>query len=1256
MMSFNFTDRHDAALADLLETTEYAETPGPGSTDPDDSLAATAERLAGVSPWDPGFEDAVNEAITAVKANLTGEARDDAVNSLQALLLVNWGLAPEPEPALTAAASDHWKQQIRIPKGNGDKSGQWTFTPWMHLDDVLDTLSKVQSSSVHAGNMDEFNKRVRAKIEVAKNVLAASSMSDDPNDPVVLTASEVAGQLFLDAAVASKEMGIPHTTFEIAAKETLAFAEYDWSLYGEDTDIGAEKEFVPTDPSNEVKKAKDLKPGDIVITYDESGEPYAVLLEDVQHVTDTVTDEPEVEVTDNDGASWNYAPDDDVEVFVDPDEAANAAALEEDLGPSKPANAIKPGDKIIVDVEGELHEVQVEAVNVEEAGGLVQIVDTDGGANFYSWDEPIYTSAEEDFGDLPETKEATKPAKDLLPGDVILLHGLPITVETATVYEDPWGGPPYVNVTSVGQQSYAFEPEDEVTVLSPVPGLPSAKGWEKVGSAKGSNPGGTYKAEDGTLYYVKQSKSALHARNEALAAALYALTGVKTTDPHLVTYGNDDQHLGTAAKIIDGVQGDMTGVQQGFATDAWLANWDVVGLSYDNVWGTPEGPVRVDLGGSLLFRAQGTPKGSDFGAEVKEWDTFGDASINPQSASVFGKMTDAQKKESATVLLGVTDGDIDATVDKVFGDEDPESAGKLKATLKARRDDILKKAGLTKPEADPAEQAEQTAKAPQVTPGDKVQVGMPIKGSDIEVGDVLHLDGAVLKKAGGELVPSTGVKPTVAEVKIGKKWANIVTTSGQKLWVDLTADLTVEREVEPTTFDIPSTKAQPGDILKLTGPVLKKSAGKLIPAEAGKQGKHDDEPVIASIKHGKKWSEVVTTTGQKLWIDTSDTITVERTPGLSTPGATPPGTPVDAPVNAGTGYWKGKPAPVLAPEPEEPKPGKPKKGSFDEWLVKVKARYEANPNKAKATLEESNNWSTVQNVLSGDPDLAKPAITKLFNSQYLDDALKAEAEKIYSDAAQPKPGEYAAYAKEKTAWLEAKKHHDELMKAWRADNPTSLKGMNGGKVFSSNTEAWEWANKNLAPIKAGSKAALKSHQSSSTGKNMKLWNKGGAVPDDMKDYVKKMDATMSPIPEDIYLFRGTNLKEFNGSEPPDTFESLKKSVGSVFTNWGYAPTSVGVESGYSNHSQVNIVYRAPAGTKGVWASPNHPSFQGPHGEREFTLARGTSIFIHKVTEKNGLLYVEAEILPEGQASPTGQPAAPLTQKVGTNFARLRQSA
>lgn len=102
------------------------------------------------------------------------------------------------------------------------------------------------------------------------------------------------------------------------------------------------------------------------------------------------------------------------------------------------------------------------------------------------------------------------------------------------------------------------------------------------------------------------------------------------------------------AEFVDGVPlGSLKGklrdlaikdLQKNFAADALLANWDVVGLSEDNVIVDKDGKAhRVDNGGSLDYRAQGKKK--PFGPEVNELKTMRNPSYS--AGKVFGGLSDS---------------------------------------------------------------------------------------------------------------------------------------------------------------------------------------------------------------------------------------------------------------------------------------------------------------------------------------------------------------------------------------------------------------------------------------------------------------------------------------------------------------------------------------------------------------------------------------------------------------------------------------
>jgi len=218
---------------------------------------------------------------------------------------------------------------------------------------------------------------------------------------------------------------------------------------------------------------------------------------------------------------------------------------------------------------------------------------------------------------------------------------------------------------------------------------------KKIGPQGGSNPGGLYEAPDGTKWYVKQQKSDEHARNEALAAALYQAAGI---DVPQVVQGSGAPGLSgsqTATRWLDHSEKDLQArlasdpvymhtVKLGFAVDAWLANRDTAGLNYDNIVSLYGSPVRIDVGGALKYRAQGQPKGN-FGDSVIEWTGLRDPSINPQNAAIFAGITPDELEQSVQVLESVSD----ATIrDLVTQHGFPSS---FADTMIARRKDIQKR-------------------------------------------------------------------------------------------------------------------------------------------------------------------------------------------------------------------------------------------------------------------------------------------------------------------------------------------------------------------------------------------------------------------------------------------------------------------------------------------------------------------------------------------------------------------------------------
>lgn len=217
----------------------------------------------------------------------------------------------------------------------------------------------------------------------------------------------------------------------------------------------------------------------------------------------------------------------------------------------------------------------------------------------------------------------------------------------------------------------------------------------QIGPQRGSNPGGLYKDTDtGMDWYIKQPSNPDVARNEVLAAKLYELAGIDVPELHLITLNGVES---IASRIVDGLAkgtaADLAraaGTADGFVVDAWLANWDVVGLGYDNLLLKGSRAFRVDTGGALRYRAQGGLKGAAFGDDVQELESLRDPSLNRQAQSVFGNLTADQLEASAVRVLSVTPDQIRDVV-RAYGPTDPAVAADLVSKLLARQDSIARR-------------------------------------------------------------------------------------------------------------------------------------------------------------------------------------------------------------------------------------------------------------------------------------------------------------------------------------------------------------------------------------------------------------------------------------------------------------------------------------------------------------------------------------------------------------------------------------
>lgn len=305
----------------------------------------------------------------------------------------------------------------------------------------------------------------------------------------------------------------------------------------------------------------------------------------------------------------------------------------------------------------------------------------------------------------------------------------------------------------------------------------------------GSNPGGIYTDGSGTKWLVKGSNAAVkqdaktvedRSRNEVLAAKLMQAAGVGAPDMKLVDLeGKFNGGVGVASKMIDGLDGfnavllsHKLAAREAYAVHAWLANYDALGMGYDNTMIGADGKaVNIDTGGALLFRAQGAKKGAEHGVNSQglldptapEWESMRKTSA--EQVKVYGPMTQSALQESAQKLANLDDATITKLV-KTYGPGDAAFREKLAQNLIDRKNAILDKAGLAfqmkigPVVASGGEAAPRPAKAPKVKPSENVAAAIAAHNAQVASAgqtstDVAKIVGTALTTAKNALAKGT---------------------------------------------------------------------------------------------------------------------------------------------------------------------------------------------------------------------------------------------------------------------------------------------------------------------------------------------------------------------------------------------------------------------------------------------------------------------------------------------------------------------
>jgi ADP-ribosyltransferase exoenzyme/Phage Mu protein F like protein len=169
--------------------------------------------------------------------------------------------------------------------------------------------------------------------------------------------------------------------------------------------------------------------------------------------------------------------------------------------------------------------------------------------------------------------------------------------------------------------------------------------------------------KSGKLFVRKKGNNPDHLREELIADDLYRAMGVEVPrsklyeregGPVKLSEFHEGKTLGELSNSNpEAYEAAVKELRKGFVADALLGNWDVIGSAADNIIVKPTGEVlRIDNGGSLRFRAQGSKKGSSQWTNiVGELQSLRNTGINPAAARVFGGITDEEINVQAKALV-----------------------------------------------------------------------------------------------------------------------------------------------------------------------------------------------------------------------------------------------------------------------------------------------------------------------------------------------------------------------------------------------------------------------------------------------------------------------------------------------------------------------------------------------------------------------------------------------------------------------------
>lgn len=229
-----------------------------------------------------------------------------------------------------------------------------------------------------------------------------------------------------------------------------------------------------------------------------------------------------------------------------------------------------------------------------------------------------------------------------------------------------------------------------------LPGPDELDAMEHTGGPLGSQGGGWYKDAAGQRYLVKPAQSRTHAMNELAAHLLYKYAGVPTDETGLFERDGKWYVAKQAIQGVDGKLGKQVGeggmtadmqraARDGFGIDTLASSWDAFGLVGDNVIMSGGTLHRIDVGGSMMYRAMGGDKASFNPGH--DWIEPSTLRTSNQGKQLYGKMTDTEAAHQLAKLRTLDVGGYDKLLASTGVDD--KVRNRVVATIRDRIDNQL---------------------------------------------------------------------------------------------------------------------------------------------------------------------------------------------------------------------------------------------------------------------------------------------------------------------------------------------------------------------------------------------------------------------------------------------------------------------------------------------------------------------------------------------------------------------------------------